>query len=237
MAPTAHTQHSHPTLTNIFQAGISLIPMLVATLLPYSVSAAPLKDATALPDLSSFSLSVQNGDADLLRGVYVNGLFALPVAQQPSSNAAYVSTLDNTITQFSLASQFGSVGLLAHNNLSGQYFFQLMSGMVIVLIYGDGRIEYYQVSHVYRYQATAPQSVYSDFIDLDTQEYLSGSALFKKVYMGPKHITFQTCISQNGNSSWGRFFVLAEPFQYSSSLAGAHRSIQPGVFRYLNNRR
>ena len=214
MAPRTHIQRFILIPSTVTHASLSLLLLVVGTFLPYRVSASPLADTTALLDLLNFSLSIQNGDANLLRGVYVNNLFALPVVQQPSSNAAYVSTINNMVTQFGMASQFGGVGLLAHNYLSGQYFFQLTPGMIIDLIYGDGHIEYFQVSHVYRYQATSPESVYSDFIDLDTQEYLTGSALFKKVYMGTRHVTFQTCISQNGNSSWGRYFVLADPIQF-----------------------
>jgi hypothetical protein len=83
--------------------------------------------------------------------------------------------------------------------------------MVIQLVYGDGRIETYQVTHIYRYRATSPNSVSSDFVDLDTQKTLTASELFKKVYKGSRHVTFQTCISQDGNASWGRYFVIAEP--------------------------
>ncbi len=92
----------------------------------------------------------------------------------------YVSTVDNTLTQFGEASQFGNVGLLAHNYLSGNFFFQLTTGMVIQLVYGDGRIETYQVTHIYRYRATSPNSVSSDFVDLDTQEYSYSLRAFYK---------------------------------------------------------
>jgi hypothetical protein len=221
MAPRTNTRRFILIPSTAIRSGISLFLLVVLAFLPHAVAAAPLADSATLLDLSSFSLSVQNGDRNVLRGVYVEGHFALPVVQQPSSNAGYVSTTDNTVTQFGLASQFGSVGLLAHNFLSGQYFFQLMPGMMIQLIYGDGHIERFQVTHIYQYQATSPYSVYSDFIDLDTLEYLTGNALFTKVYMGPRHVTFQTCITYDGNSSWGRFFVVAEPAQYLSSVTKA----------------
>jgi hypothetical protein len=218
MAPKTHAYHLNLIPSTITKASFSLLILVVVAFLPYSVSASPLADSTTVPDLPSFTLSVQNGDGSLLRGVYVDGLFALPIVQQPGSNAGYVSTTDNTVTQFGMASQFGGVGLLAHNYLSGQYFFQLAPGMLIQLIYGDGHIEYFQVANIYRYQATSPYSVYSDFTNLDTQEYLTSTALFKKIYTGPRHITFQTCISENGNSSWGRLFVLAEPVHYLFSI-------------------
>jgi hypothetical protein len=211
MAPkTEPTRFNLITSTPVF-AGISLFLLIIAAFLPYSVSAAPLADSSILPNLTSFSSSIQNGDGKVIRGAYADELFALSIVQQPSNNAGYVSTIDNTLTQFGMASQFGNIGLLAHDYLSGQYFFQLMPGMGIQLVYGDGRIENYQVTHIYRYRATSPSSVTSDFVDLDTKEYLTASALFTKVYKGSRHVTFQTCISQDGNSSWGRYFVIADP--------------------------
>ncbi len=213
MAPKTHSQRFTLIPSTAIKTGISLFLLVVVAFLPYAVSAAPLADS-AMPDPASFGLSIQNGDANGLRGVYVDGLFALPVIQQPASNAGYVSTTDNTVTQFGLASQYGTVGLLAHNFLSGQQFFQLMPGMVIQLIYGDGHIERFQVTQTYQYQATSPFSMYSDFVDLNSHEYLTGTALFHKVYTGPTHVTFQTCITRDGNSSWGRLFVIAEPMHY-----------------------
>jgi hypothetical protein len=200
---------------------LSVFLLAIAIILPYSVSAARQTVSTALPDVTSFSLSIQNGNGNVLRGVYIDGLLALPVMQQPSNNAGYVSTIDNTVTQFAMASQFGTVGLLAHNYLSGQYFSQLIPGMIITSIYGDGRTEYFQVTQILRYRATSPYSVYSDFVDLDTQEYLTGNALFAKVYTGSRHVTFQTCITQDGNSSWGRLFIIGQPVQYLSYVTKA----------------
>src|SRR5512141_1120107 len=72
-----------------------------------------LGGAAALPTFADFSRSVQNGDAKTLRGVYVADVFALPIVQQPASNAGYVSTTDGELTQFGMASQYGNVGLLA----------------------------------------------------------------------------------------------------------------------------
>jgi hypothetical protein len=190
-----------------------LLLFVIAALFPKSVSAASLDNPVAELDLPTFISSIWDGNPAVLRGAYADGLFALPVVQQPSYNAAYVSTIDDTITEFNLAAQFGNVGFLAHNYLIGQYFYQMGVGQRIILVYGDGHLEFFRVTQVHRYVATSPYSVYSDFVDLDTQEYLSAEALFGKVYQGSRHITFQTCIAQDGDSSWGRLFVLAEPEQ------------------------
>ena len=190
---------------------ISLFLLIATSLIPYPVLAAPLTETPALPDLTSFVSSVENGQSNTLRGVYVDGVFALPVIQQPSSNAAYISPIADTLTQFSLAARYSNIGLLAHDYLSGQYFSRLALGERVFLVYGKGRIETMQVTQVYRYRATDPYSTTSDFIDLDTNQHLTDDQLFSKVYLGAEHVTFQTCIEQDGNLSWGRLFVIAEP--------------------------
>lgn len=164
----------------------------------------------ALPGFIDFSKSIQNGTKDL-RGVYIADLLALPVIQQPASNAAFVSASDHEITQFGMASQYGNVGLLAHNTLSGKSFSQLMVGQEIRLVYGNGKVEYFIVTEILRYQATQPTSPYSSFRNIDKDETLTTEQMFKRVYLGDRHVTFQTCISANGNSSWGRLFVIAMP--------------------------
>ena len=188
-----------------------LFLLVMAILIPESVSASPLRDVSSLPDLDNFIQSVKDGDTGALRGVYSDGLFAFPIVQQPDNRSSYVSTQPNTITEFGPASAYGNIGLLAHDFLAGQYFFQLFIGQNIQLIYGNGQIENFVITQIYHYQATDPYSLYSQFIDLHSQENLSATQLFKKVYMGPMHVTFQTCIESNGNSSWGRLFVIAEP--------------------------
>lgn len=210
-----------------FAAGLSLLLLLGAAFIPNSVSATPLVDPPVISDLATFAASVVNSEAGVVAGAYADGLFALPIVQQPGALAGYVSEVDNTLTQFGWPQLYGIVGLLAHNYLSGQYFFQIWAGQRIDLIYGDGRIESYRVTAIYRYRATAPFSVHSDFVDLDTKEYLSAEGLFMKVYKGKKHVTFQTCIAKDGNSSWGRLFVIAVPEEtLRESLSGSYGEIE-----------
>jgi hypothetical protein len=185
------------------------------SLFPMRAFASQLRDGT-LPDLASFEKSVENNVPGTLRGVYADGLFALPVIQQPGYGSYYISTKPDTVTEFGAAAAYGNVGLLAHDFLSGQLFPQLGIGQPIELVYGDGHIEYFTVTQVLKYQATDPYSTQSDFVDLSTQERLTSVQLFKRVYMGARHVTFQTCIEENGNSSWGRLFVIAQPRQVST---------------------
>lgn len=167
--------------------------------------------AGSTPNFTEFSQSVQNGQSDVLTGVYVSDVLALPVMQQPYGNAGYVSNNDGEVTQFRMASQFGNVGLLAHNHLSGSSFSQLTVGQEVRLVNGDGSVEYFVIAEVLRYQALQPNNPYSSFRNLDKDETLSAEQMFKRVYFGERHVTFQTCIEAEGNQSWGRLFVIAIP--------------------------
>jgi hypothetical protein len=40
---------------------------------------------------------------------------------------------------------------------------------------------------------------------------LTAEQMFKRAYLGDRHVTFQTCINAYGNASWGRLFVVATP--------------------------
>ena len=174
-----------------------------------------VKAGNILPDFRDFAQPVKNGDVNTLAGVYVPNVLALPVIQQPSGNDGYVSNKDDQTTQFAMASQFGSVGLLAHNYLSGRFFSELAVGQEVRLVYGNGRVEYFVITEILRYQALEPNSQLSSFRSLDHSEILSAEQMFKRVYAGERHVTFQTCIAANGTVSWGRLFVVAEPKQFS----------------------
>jgi len=179
-----------------------------------------------LPDFTVFSQAVQNGKADSLRGVYVPNVMALPIVQQPSGNAGYVSSNDSQVTQFAMASQFGNVGLLAHNYLSGKSFSQIAVGQEVRLVYGDGRVEYFVVTEILQYQALQPNSPWSSFRSLSNSTTLNAEQMFKRVYAGDRHLTFQTCIQAEGISSWGRLFVVAVPktdFSADGSRLGLNR--------------
>jgi len=192
----------------------SLILALLLSLFPRQVDA---RVGIDLPPLDEFIEQVTNGEADVLRGVYMPGVLADPVFSQPEDDPAFVSSEENTLTQFGLASRFGSTGLLAHNYLAGKNFFLVEQGQVFYLIYGDGRVESFIITGLMQFQALQPDSVRSNFIDLDTGRTLSASKLFTRVYNKPGHVILQTCIEANGNTSWGRFFVIAEPYDERDS--------------------
>jgi len=165
----------------------------------------------ALPSFADFNKSVQSGESDVLRGVYVPNILALPVVQQPESNPYYVSNRDGEITQFSIASQYGNTGLLAHNTLSGRLFSQLAVGQEVRLVYGDGNVKSFVIAQILRFQALQPKSVSSSFRNLDRNETLTAGQMFNRAYLGESRAVFQTCIAAQGNASWGRLFVIAVP--------------------------
>ena len=188
------------------------ICIIMLVLLATPISALALENPeNVLPDYRSFMESVQNGQASVLRGVYVPGAFALPIVQQPVGHPGFVSSNNGEITQFRMAAEVGNVGLLAHNYLSGESFTNLSPGQEIRLIYGDGQVEYFIVDQVLQYQALQPYSPNSEFRDLETNITITAEELFRKVYRGERHVTFQTCIEADGNNSWGRLFIVAQP--------------------------
>ena len=191
----------------------SILLVLLASLFFYPISVLGMgnADVNALPNFSEFSNTVQNGDANVLRGVYVRNVLALPIVQQPAGSPGFVSNQDDRVTQFRMANSYGNVGLLAHNHLSGKHFSELAVGDEVRLVYGNGTVEYFVVTEVLRYQAMQPNSPYSSFRNLDKDEVLSVEKMFKRVFFGDRHVTFQTCIEQDGVLSWGRLFIIAIP--------------------------
>lgn len=187
-----------------------VILALVLAVFPVSpVHAASGVAASRGASLEEFAASLKKSDSSQLVGVYVANKLTVSVIQQPGGNAAYVSSRSNTLTQFSLASQYGSIGLLAHNYLSGSSFTKLGVGTEIALVYGDGTIKKYQVNAIKKYQALSPTDPYSNFVNLDAPDAtLSSTDVFNQTY-GAGGLVLQTCISKNGNASWGRIFIMA----------------------------
>ena len=172
----------------------------------------PQAHPTTLISLEDFVQSVENGQSNQVVGIYVPDVLALPVGQQPQGNAGYVTRQPNQVTQFNMASQYGTVGILAHNDLAGSIFPQIHLNQYAIVVYGDGRLDYYLISEVQKYQALTPTSTFSDFVNLDgSNERLSAGQLFNRVYGPGSRLVFQTCIDAYGDASWGRMFIIAKP--------------------------
>jgi hypothetical protein len=176
-----------------------------------SITEASLRaDEQAL--LDQFIQAVSGSGTEEVTGVYISGRFSLPVLQQPTGDDGFVSTQDQTLTQFGLPNAYDTVGLLAHNNLSGKMFFDLHEGEEVVIVYGNGSLAKYRITQIERYQALSPTSEYSYFIDLSDPDpvKLTSAQVFQRVYTAGNRVVFQTCIAADGNLSWGRIFVIAE---------------------------
>jgi hypothetical protein len=216
--------HKNPITRAVLNRSFLLVVLISLFFNP--VSALADSNQVALPNFTDFSRIVQNGEADVLRGVYVADALALPVVQQPYGNPGYVSNYEGQVTQFSMASQFGNLGLLAHNHLAGKSFSRLSVGQEVRLIYGNGKVEYFVITEILGYQALQPNNVRSAFRDLATDETITADQLFKRVYMGDRHVTFQTCIEENGDLSWGRLFIVATPKTQSPNFDRLARFVQ-----------
>jgi hypothetical protein len=159
----------------------------------------------------SFVASVSTGNANQVTGIYVEGELAYSVTRQPNGDAAYVSGNPDEVTQFGMAAEYGSQAFLAHNYLAGATFFQLSEGQTITLVYGDGSTADFQIQSIRHFQALSPNSTQSSFVDLDNNEKLSASNLFYSMYNSDNSVVLQTCIANEGISTWGRLFVIAVP--------------------------
>jgi hypothetical protein len=133
-------------------------------------------------ELRNFIATVYTGQTNTITGLFVDDQFAMDVAQQPSSNPGYISSDENTVTEFRLARDYGTIGMLAHNYLAGESFYNLSIGQVVYLVFGDGSVQPYTIANVLSYQALQPNSPYSNFVNLDDpEEYLTAADLFYSI--------------------------------------------------------
>lgn len=167
--------------------------------------------AQSMASFETFAASVSNGKANQVTGIYVEDVLAYSVVRQPGGNAAFVSENAGEVTQFGLAAQYGSQAFLAHNYLAGASFSALSQGQIITVVYGDGSSQQFRIENIKRYQALSPDSTQSSFVDLESGKQLSASNLFHTVYNSDNSVVLQTCISQDGITTWGRLFITAVP--------------------------
>lgn len=182
-----------------------------------------------VPGLRDFISNVMNGMADDLVGVYVPGVLAFPIVNQPAGNYGYVSTERGVLTNFGLAEKYNTIGLLAHNDLAGKDFNKLLPFMRVILIYGNGSINSFTITDVKYFHALEPYSPYSNFEDVENfGQWITAEELFKQIYAGSNQLVFQTCITANGEPAWGRLFITAQ--QTNSIIAGTINNQGGNVF-------
>ena len=174
------------------------------------ISVVPRHPSTVAPVIDSD----ESEQSSVLHELNIDNLISLQVVQQPLGNINFVTSLPNYVTEYQTASNYGTTGLLAHNYLAGRYFFQILPGQEIELVYSDNRTDRFVVTQIQRYQALSPNSLSSDFINLDTGKYITASKLFRKIYISQTdRLVLQTCIYADQTPAWGRLFVIAEPIK------------------------
>jgi hypothetical protein len=167
-----------------------------------------VQPAATVSALDAFAVTVRTG-AHELAGLYSPSGLQLRVDQQ-GGDPLHVNTNWGWASQFGLAAQYGSLGLLAHNFLSGAAFADVGIGQELDAVFGDGTVRRYSVNTIRRFQALRPTDPYSDMLDLATGLRLSSTDTFMQVYKGDR-LVLQTCITENGDPIWGRLFVIAGP--------------------------
>jgi hypothetical protein len=188
-----------------------LVLILFTPLLIFSQVPVEAMSGKTIPSFSDFVATVSDGQSGVVTGVYVTGMIANKVVQQFDNVPGYVSAIEGVVTQFRMSIPYGVIGLLAHNNLAGKNFANLQQGQEVRIIYGDGSVSSYIIKDIKRYKANDPQSSVSNFTDLNTGMVYTSAQIFSIYYQSGSQVTFQTCIPQGGDLSWGRLFITAIP--------------------------
>ena len=197
-----------PVVHTIFERGSVGTAAGAATVQAPEPTAAPPEVS---PAFQQFIDTMADGNPNEVRGVYIENVLSLPIVQQPDDDPVFVSTQLGTVTQFRSAANYGVTGLLAHNYLSGELFFNLAIGNEVRIVFGDGSYHRYLVSGTYSFQKMNPSSLQSDFTELATGDHLTSGQVFARFYSNGDKVTFQTCIERDGVSNWGLLFVVADP--------------------------
>jgi hypothetical protein len=154
---------------------------------------------------------MQGDPEGLPLGIYIPGILALPVIEQPKTDRLYVSAQWDVLTLYQSAEEQGNIGILAHNYLAGGAFYQIPLGHAIWLVDGDDSVRAYTVSHIQSYQRLKRSDAPDEYIDLETNRRLTSGQVFARAYGGRHYLTLQTCLERDGNPEWGLIFVVAKP--------------------------
>lgn len=181
------------------------------------VSSEPLPKLDIVPtptliSLSKFIIEQRNGEPDELRGIYVDNLLADPVIMQPKGQPGWVSSKDGVVTLFSLAQDFGSLGLIAHYEKAGGSFNKISTKDHIHIVFGSGKVDTYRVDEIRCYQAENYKDPFTRFIPLlQPDVLLNQQELFSQIYGVKDRLILQTCLPWGDNYKWGRLFIIASP--------------------------
>ena len=195
----------------VLLASVFLIQKSIITITGDEFSNIEADQGSVLPTFTEFVESVKTDDPDLMVGIYSAGILADRIVHQPQGNSGAVIAEPEKVTLFALAKERETLGLLAHNYLAGDDFFNIKLGTRIYLILGDGTDLPFEVSEIHDFQALEPLNPQSDFVNLVTHEKLASGDVFSEMYDRYHHMVLQTCIERDGDPSWGRRFIIATP--------------------------
>ena len=104
-----------PIIDELGNRNAQFSEVLLAVLIGVAISLSNLTPALAastapVVTLNEFVAALPAGSANQVAGVYASGVFALPVVQQPAGDAGFVSSQPEVLTQFAMASSYGTTG-------------------------------------------------------------------------------------------------------------------------------
>ena len=137
--------------------------------------------------------------------VYAPGAFNFEIVGQESD---YEVTLQNGAVSLFEGPfiDYGVVGLLGHDFLSGGEFYELERGDRLIMWLEGGGLEAYQITEIWRFQAVGLDYPFQALADLETGSVLSEEEVFEAMYRRPGGLVLQTCI----DGGWGLAFWVGE---------------------------
>jgi hypothetical protein len=188
------------------------------TLLPPIPSPTPeLSSTPGLQEQSSLKLElfvkeIEDG-TEFVRGVYIKNILALHIVQQPKHKNTDVTLIPGAVSQFRLAEEVGSIGLLGRSESVGKNFLKISKGEEVIVINGKGKTTTYKVSEILKFKAFEPDNPSSNFVQLDEDNkpikgtYINANNLFQKIYSARNNrLVLQTCFDRDE----GRIFFIAK---------------------------
>ncbi len=172
-------------------------------------------------EIGSFSGS---NNAITISQVTVPGKFSYSVTQSGNS----VPNQAGVVGQYAEAKGNGNIGLLAHNYLAGSSFAWINYGDEVRVTNSSGNIEYYVVTNILKFKASNPNDFTQPFIDESSGQQYSARGLFNIAYQSGM-VTFQTCITKGGSTTWGILFVQAAPGRGNVYVPPAEVTVQESV--------
>lgn len=144
-------------------------------------------------------------DSETATRVYISGVLDLKVEPQLNGDNLEITNDPEIVNQYSLA-KGGTVALMAHNYLAGQYFYQIREGDVVLLDFRDGHSRKYVVTDIIEFQRLNLL-----FISTETLQVYSERQFLNTFFQSRDYLVFMTCLEKSGNVSWGVTLFIALP--------------------------